>query len=83
MTTESKTTANSNQLPEEGFVRLKQIIGNPDKDIPPIIPVCRTAWYNGVESGKFPKPIKMGTASLYRVEDIRALLVKIEKGGLA
>jgi len=44
------------QLPETGFVRLPQIIGNP-KAIPPIpaiVPVCRSTWWAGVASGRYP-----------------------------
>ena len=27
---------------------------------PPIIPVSRSTWWNGVRSGKYPKPVKLG-----------------------
>ena len=47
-------------LPEAGFLRLHQIIGAPQRGIPPIIPVSRTTWYDGVREGKFPQPVKMG-----------------------
>jgi prophage regulatory protein len=64
-----------NQLPEIGFVRLNQIIGDKKSGILPIIPVCRTAWLMGVKNGIYPKPIKIGSHSVaWRVEDIRALV---------
>ena len=66
-----------NQLPEAGFLRERQILGNSKSNppIPPIIPVCRTSWWAGVKSGKFPKPIKIGPKSTaWRVEDIRRLI---------
>lgn len=67
-----------NQLPETGFLRLPQIIGDPDAEppIPPIIPVKKTCWWEGVKSGRFPKPVKIGNgrAVFWRVEDIRALI---------
>lgn len=65
------------QLPETGFLRLPQIIGNPDAQppIPPIIPVKKTAWWAGVKSGRFPKPVKLGPrTTAWRVEDIRNLI---------
>ncbi len=68
------------QLPETGFLRLPQIIGNPKATppIPPIIPVSRSSWWNGVKSGKYPKPVKLGEkTTAWRVEDIRALIASV------
>ncbi|HXD35423.1 MAG TPA: AlpA family phage regulatory protein, partial [Rhodanobacter sp.] len=32
-------------------------------------------WWNGVRSGRFPKPVKLGPrTTAWRVEDIRALI---------
>ena len=62
-------------LPEAGFVRLPQIIGDRPNGIPPVIPVSKTTWWEGVKTGRFPKPIKLGPRiTAWRVEDIRALL---------
>ncbi len=66
-----------NQLPETGFLRLAQIIGKPDATppIPPIIPIKKSCWWEGVKSGRFPKPIKLGPrVTMWRVEDIKALI---------
>lgn len=69
-------------LPETGYVRLSQIIGNPKAEPPitPIIPVSKSTWWAGVKSGRFPKPVKtLGPRiAAWRVEDIRAL---IERAG--
>lgn len=68
-----------NHLPETGFLRLPQIIGNPKAKSPtnPIIPVSKTCWWDGVKSGRFPKPVKLGQrVTAWRVEDIRALIEK-------
>jgi hypothetical protein len=65
------------QLPETGFLRLPQIIGNPTAvpPLPPIIPVCKSSWWAGVKSGKYPKPVKLGErTTVWRVEDILALV---------
>lgn len=64
-----------NQLPESGFLRLPQIIGDAKRDIPALIPVSKTTWWNGVASGRFPKPVKLGPrTTAWRVSDIRALI---------
>ncbi|MHB1374772.1 MAG: helix-turn-helix transcriptional regulator [Thauera sp.] len=65
------------QLPETGFLRLPQIIGDPKAQppIPAIIPVKKTCWWEGVRTGRFPKPVKLGPrVTAWRVEDIRALI---------
>lgn len=68
------------QLPETGFLRLPQFLGNPKAEppIPAIIPVCRTVWWEGVKSGRFPKPVKLGPrTTAWRVEDIKALVASM------
>lgn len=62
-------------LPETGFLRISQILGNP-KVVPPIpgiIPISRSSWWAGVSKGIYPKPVKLGArTTAWRVEDIRA-----------
>jgi predicted DNA-binding transcriptional regulator AlpA len=68
------------QLPETGYVRLSQIIGNQKAKppIPAIIPVSKSTWWEGVKSGRFPKPLKLGARiTVWRVEDIYALIQKL------
>jgi prophage regulatory protein len=63
----------SELLPPIGFIRIRTVLQ--------IIPVSRSAWYQGVTDGKFPKPIKLGPrSSAWRVEDIRALIDKFGGG---
>lgn len=68
------------QIPEKGFMRLSQIIGNP-KAVPPIpaiIPISKSAWWDGVKNGRFPKSVKIGPRmTAWRVEDIRALIASV------
>ena len=67
------------QLPETGFLRLPQIIGNPKAEppVPAIIPVKKSCWWEGVKTGRFPKPVKLGPrVTVWRVEDIRDLIAK-------
>ncbi|KQC08180.1 MAG: hypothetical protein APR62_05215 [Smithella sp. SDB] len=60
-------------LPEEGFVRLSQIIGN--KDAPGVLPISRSSFLAGVREGRFPKPVKLGKrTTAWPVESIRALI---------
>ena len=64
-------------LPETGFLRLPQIIGNPKATppIPPIIPVKKSTWWKGVKAGTYPPSVKIGPrATAWRVEDIRAYI---------
>jgi predicted DNA-binding transcriptional regulator AlpA len=65
------------QLPETGYLRLAQIIGNPKANppIPALIPVSKSTWWAGVKSGRFPAPVKLGPRiTVWRVEDIRTLI---------
>lgn len=67
------------QLPETGFLRAAQIIGRPSANppIPAIIPVCKSTWFAGVKSGRFPAPVKLSPrVTVWRVEDIRALIAQ-------
>lgn len=65
----------SNTLPETGFLRVAQIIGDAKRGIPAIIPISRTSWWKGVKSQKYPQPIQLGPKTVvWRVEDIRKLI---------
>ena len=69
-----------NSLPETGFLRLPQIIGDPKATppIPPIIPVKKSCWWDGVKTGRFPQPVKLGRCTMWRVEDIRELIASVK-----
>ena len=71
-----------NQLPQTGFLRLSQIVGDKKANIPPLIPVSRSTWWAGVKSGKYPKGCQLSTrTTAWRVEDIRALVDALSNGG--
>lgn len=66
-------------LPETGYLRLSQILGKPATGtvpaVPALFPVCRSTWWAGVKSGRYPQPVKLGVRiTAWRVEDIRALI---------
>jgi len=71
---------NNSSLPDTGYLRLSQIIGRPatktSPSIPAIIPVSRSTWWQGVKSGRYPKPTKaLGERiTAWHVNDIRALV---------
>lgn len=54
-------------LPEDGFVRLPQILN--------LYPVARSTWWLGVREGRFPRPVKLSErVTAWRARDIRAFL---------
>ncbi|WP_028319643.1 AlpA family phage regulatory protein [Desulfobulbus elongatus] len=64
-------------LPETGFLRLPQIVGDSKSKppVPALIPVSRSTWWAGVKSGRYPRPVKLGPRiTAWRVEDIRRLI---------
>jgi prophage regulatory protein len=70
-----------NHLPETGFVKLKNIIGDPKAKppIPAIIPVCKATWFAGQKTGRYPMPVRIGDSrgTFYKVESIRALIASV------
>jgi prophage regulatory protein len=72
-----------NKLPEIGYARLPDIIGD-RKAVPPIpalIPVGRSTWWAGIRTGRFPAPVKLGPKiTAWRWSDITALIGTIEEG---
>jgi predicted DNA-binding transcriptional regulator AlpA len=62
-------------LPETGYLRLPQILGNPKENIPAIIPISKSAWWAGIKTGRYPKGVHLGPrTTAWTVESIRALI---------
>lgn len=64
-------------LPEIGFLRLPQIIGDTKATppIPALIPVKKSSWWAGVKAGRYPPAIKLSThVTVWRLEDIRKFI---------
>lgn len=57
---------NFSDLPDEALLRFSEL--------EPLIPLKKSAWWGGVKDGIFPKPVKLGRTSAWRVKDIRKLL---------
>jgi len=54
-------------IPTYGFLRLPQILA--------IIPISKSAWWEGCRTGRYPKPVKLGPrTTAWRAEDIAALV---------
>lgn len=54
-------------IPETGFVRLPQVLE--------VIPVGKTCWWEGVRTGRYPKPVKLSArCTAWKAEDIRELI---------
>jgi len=54
-------------IPSIGFLRLPQILA--------IIPISKSAWWEGCRTGRFPKPIKLGPrTTVWRAEEIAAFI---------
>jgi prophage regulatory protein len=71
-----QSMSNYGALPETGFVRLPSIIAPQGP-----IPVSKSTWWEGVRSGRYPKPVKLGPRiTAWRVEDIRALIESLTSG---
>ncbi len=66
------------KIPATGYVRLKQIL-SPDGPLP----ISRSGFWAGIKVGKFPQPLKISPrVTVWRAEDIHALLAKIEQGSI-
>lgn len=69
-------------LPETGYLRISQIVGNPKANppIPAIIPIAKSTWWAGVKSGLYPQPLKLSPqVTVWRVEDIKAFIAERAK----
>ncbi len=60
-----------------GQVRTQQIVEDRLIRLPDVLEVVgvkATAWFAGVKEGRYPKPVKLGRASAWRLSEIRALM---------
>ncbi|ODV42371.1 hypothetical protein AWV79_27695 [Cupriavidus sp. UYMMa02A] len=49
-----------------------------------IVPVSRSTWYDGIQSGRFPAQVKLGPRiSAWRRSDIERLLTSLSGGECA
>jgi len=76
MPKQSSSPIHSKFLPSTGFVRLSAIVGPGG-----VFPVSKSAWWAGIKSGIYPRPVKLSTrTSAWRVSDLHRLIERIEAG---
>lgn len=56
-------------LPETGLVRLPTILHH--------FQISRSGWYQGVQDGVYPRPIKIGQKSFWDAAEIHNLLANL------
>ena len=57
-------------MPEEGFIRMPTVLK--------VLGISRTALYNGIARGDYPKPLRLGPRmSVWKVEEIRKLIAGV------
>ena len=62
------------KIPSCGIFRLPQVIA--------LIPISKSAWWEGCRTGRYPKPVKLGPrTTVWRVEDIKAFIESVGKDG--
>jgi hypothetical protein len=63
------------------YVRVSQLIGTgPYTGQRPIVAVTRQTICNWIKTGHLPQPIRVGRSIMWRAEDIRAALKRLEQG---
>ena len=60
-------------IPTVGFLRLPQILQ--------LVPISKSAWWEGCKTGRFPKPIKLGPrTTAWKAEDIAEWVERLGGG---
>ena len=57
-------------VPTVGFLRLPQILQ--------LVPISKSAWWEGCKTGRFPNPVKLGPrTTAWKAEDIAELVARL------
>lgn len=68
----SRTQRSPSPLPQEGFARLPQVLY--------VLAIGKTKFWEGVKSGRFPAPVKLGPrTTAWKVEEIRDLINRLSQ----
>ncbi|WP_100640740.1 helix-turn-helix transcriptional regulator [Alteromonas facilis] len=43
------------------------------------LPISKSAWWAGIQSGKFPKPVKIGRTSAWDETEINQLITSLKE----
>ncbi|MFT3754692.1 MAG: AlpA family phage regulatory protein [Pseudoxanthomonas sp.] len=66
--------------PDDALLRVRDITSDRKKGTQGLFPISRSLWWEGVRSGRFPKPVKLSPGvTAWRMRDLRDL---IERGAL-
>jgi predicted DNA-binding transcriptional regulator AlpA len=60
--------------PDDCLLSLEDIIGKRGGKIKALIPVSKSSFFQGVATGRYPKPLKLGRRSFWRYSEIRTLI---------
>lgn len=67
--------ARTTQLPVSGYLRQADLIGNPRKGRPALIPFSAATLWRKVQNGTFPAPVKLSErVTAWRVTDVQSFL---------
>jgi len=59
-------------IPADGLLRLPQVLS--------VIPISKSAWWQGVKDGRFPPSVKLGKrTTCWRARDIAALVEELSQ----
>ena len=75
--TSGETVINHNTQSRAAFLRITQIVGDPDAEppIPALIPIGKSTWWQWVRDGKAPAPVKLGPrTTAWKSSDISDLI---------
>lgn len=57
-------------IPKVGLLRLPQVLQ--------LVPISKSAWWEGCKTGRFPKPVKLGPrTTVWRAEEIVEFIERI------
>ena len=61
-------------IPAHGLLRLPQVLN--------MIPISKSAWWEGCRTGRYPKPVKLGPrTTVWRAEEIAVFIESLGRQG--
>jgi len=69
-------------FPTTGYVRINQIVGDPKRGIPALLPLSKTTWWEKCRTDpSWPQPIKLTPrTTAWYAPDVLALVHRLAKG---
>lgn len=64
------------------FRQISTDVGAPKADlpVPPVIPVSKLSWWQGVKDRRFPKPVKLGPRiTIWLADEVRDLVKNADR----